>query len=93
MSSGISLDNEIRTALFLAACDMAKGRNVRRILRGETFEGMATTTYQPAGFGGISGILFEAEIETNSSAVKGKIRFVVRPIEISNYNLEEFVWI
>lgn len=69
---------------------MAKGKNVRKIFKNEDGEGMMTTEFATANLSGLHGIIFEADIETE--AKKGKVKFLVRPVDVSKYNDEDFIW-
>lgn len=90
MVSGLSLTDSLRTRLFIVACNMAKNGNARKILKEDDCAGMVTTEYKSANMGGISGVVFHADLEMEER--QGKVRFIVRPTDISARNMEEFVW-
>lgn len=91
MVNGIPVTDELRIKLFKVACDMAKKKNVRRTFKGEDGEGMVVTSYQTTLMGTISGILFEADVETEEH--QGKVSYIVRPSAISDYNDEPLILI
>lgn len=90
MFQNISLDNEMREALFRAAVAMCLQQEEKQPVQGDTFVGQVETSFDTALFGAIFGILFTAQIETNLGS--GTVTFIVRKSDITA-DCGEGVWL
>lgn len=90
MVSSVSLDNNMRNALFEAACIMVKKNSPRMDVGGSNFEGVVYTAFETKTLSSLAGIEFLAEIATELG--QGKIKFLVRESEIE-VALDDLAWI
>ena len=76
LSTSINLDEETRGAISEAAYRMAVAYKAKEKFKTEEAEGHVTTQFGYAVLGGISGMVFEAEVETDHG--RGKIRYILK---------------
>jgi hypothetical protein len=82
------LTDEMRDALFDVACLMIKFGSRKRRVKSDDMEGSVTSSYAERAFAGLSGVEFFAEVETNLG--RGKIKFLVRPVDLEKRALLEW---
>ena len=73
-----SLEPEMHLKLYSTAVELHERGQKSRKVHGEGFEGRVTSKNRSASLGGMSGDLFEAEIDTERGS--GRVTFIVRHI-------------
>lgn len=86
MITSVSMTPSMADLLFDTACLMIRGNSRARKLSNLEMEGRLTTSFKEQSFAGISGIEFLAEVETELG--KGKIKFLVRPMDSERRRLD-----
>ena len=74
---GPALRDDFRDMLVKTAQSMVSEKKKRQKINGDGYEGIIRTDLQSSVIGGMSGIVFLADIETDSYSIK--IEFMVRP--------------
>jgi hypothetical protein len=75
MVSGMPLRDEVRTALALAALRMIKSGENHRAVKSEDCEGIIRTEFRESFFGSFSGVIFEADVESEKGHTKTRFLF------------------
>ena len=83
MVAGPGIDEEVRELLFDTAQAMHRKGSRRFRLRGGNFEGLITTANKTAVIGGVTGTIFNAVIESETS--KHVVSYLIRPMDMENY--------
>ena len=91
MFSGLPLTDDVRSALFRAACELYQKQQRETKLKTDDFEGAVQTAGERSSLGGFYGILFNAEIETNLG--KTTVRYIVSEADIENADPDHGLWI
>lgn len=79
------LEPAMHLALYSTAVEIKEGGVKSRKVRGEGFEGRVASKNRRACLGGMSGDLFEANIETERGS--GRVTFIVR--HVARFELED----
>ncbi len=89
LTSSVALDSHRADVLFDTACLMIRDSVSRKLVRSEEIMGIITTSFIERTVGSIVGVEFNADVETELGS--GKVRFLVRPSDVSKRN--ELVWV
>ena len=87
--ASVYLDDEERDALSDVALTMATKNRAAQKVKTSRMEGRVTTRFDHAVLGGISGMVFEAEVETDRG--RGKVRYIMKidvAVEVRERNLK-----
>jgi hypothetical protein len=80
MFSGPGLTDNIRNILFDTAQEMVRKNKKKQKVEGENFEGQVTTLNKVIVNGGVTGMLFNAMIETEKAS--RVVSYMIRPTDL-----------
>ena len=83
------LDSNVHNTLFLAAREMVRDHREKQMIRNEWCEGLVRTKFTPALIGAVSGIIFDAEVETERG--KSTVKYLVRTADLDE-DIGELEW-
>ena len=90
MVSGGALTNNLRTLLYVMACNIARRNERETSVTTGAFEGVVLTAYQHAALGGTSGIIFSAKLDFRSGETVC-LRYIVHPADIEDGDCLEWL--
>lgn len=76
MARGIMLTDYVRDTLLRTALEMHRSGEHKKGFKNGACEGVVTTRMETSGIGFFFGIIFEAEIEAESTKKKAVVRFI-----------------
>jgi hypothetical protein len=83
----------VRDALLVNAYDMYQDKKRTRRIRSKTYDGVLETNLKPVFFVGMTGLVFDALVKTESAGGETTVRFFVRTSDLEDGFLERGKWV